>query len=129
MPNPAVQADIEARWRPLSDAERPAAAVRLDDAWWLLTGRAPSLEADMAAGTVATQNVVRVVADIATRVLRNPEGFEVESVDDWRGQRSALVASGVLHVTDEELAAVRPSSALGAAFTVIPYKPQPRCWY
>ena len=127
MANPVTLADIEARWRPLTDAERIVAATRLDDAWWLLQEprHRPTLDDDLSAGTVARATVVRVVCDIARRVLQNPEGFEVESIDDWRGQRNALVASGVLHVTPDELAAVTPMTpgvATGGAWTVIPYK-------
>ena len=108
MPNPATTADIQARWRPLSDQETINANTFLEDAWSLLLGRRPSIEADIAAGTVATTSVVRVVSAMVLRVLKNPDGYEDEAVDDWRGRRSALVASGVLHVTSDELADITP---------------------
>lgn len=108
MPNPAVPADIEARWRPLTTQERLVAATYLDDAWWLLLARRPSLEADMGAGTVLAGNVVSVLATMVRRVLLNPEGKSEESIDDYRYRRDALVSSGVLHVTEDELSAVTP---------------------
>lgn len=108
MPNPTSTTDIEARWRPLSDRERTNAEAFLGDAWSLLIGRRPTLEADVAAGTVTTANVIRVVSAMVLRVLKNPDGYESESVDDWQGRRNALMASGVLHVTGDELADVSP---------------------
>ena len=45
---------------------------------------------------------------MALRVLRNPDGKVEESIDDYRYRRDALLASGVLHVTDDELADVTP---------------------
>lgn len=111
MPNPAMPADIEARWRPLTPAERSVAATYLDDAWWLLLARRPTLEADMESSTVLVGNVVRVLASMVLRVLLNPEGKSEESIDDYRYRRDALVSSGVLHVTDDELGTVTPFSA------------------
>jgi hypothetical protein len=74
----------------------------------LLLGRRPTLEADMTAGTVTNANVIRVVVAMVLRVLKNPDGYEDEAIDDWRGRRSALVASGLLHITSDELADVTP---------------------
>ena len=109
MPNPATVGDIEDRWRPLTPEEQVPASTFLADAWWLLTARRPTLEADMLAGTVTAGNVVRVVAGMALRLLRNPEGYSSESIGSYSYQRDDLVASGRLHVTDEELGAVIPS--------------------
>lgn len=110
MPNPATVDDLVARWRPLSDQETTNAEAFLDDAWSLLTSRRPALEADLTAGTVASGNAVRVVCAMVLRVLKNPDGYRSESVDDWTGQRDQLVASGILHVTSEELADLAPTS-------------------
>lgn len=121
MPNPATIVDLENRWRPLADQEITNALAYLDDAWWLLTTRRPTLEADITAGTVLEGNVVRVVSAMVLRVLRNPEGKVDESIDDYRYRRHELVASGVLHVTDDELASVTPASAAGSAFTITPF--------
>lgn len=108
MPNPATVTDIEDRWRSLSDDEKVVAHTFLDDAWWLLTSRLPSLESNQTAGTVSDRNVVRVLASMVIRVLRNPEGYEDEALDDWRGRRSALTSSGVLHLTADEAASLTP---------------------
>lgn len=111
MANPTIIADIEARWRPLSEQEDRNAQAFLEDAWAELLSKRPNLEAELAAGIVSRANAVRVVCAMVLRVLKNPDGYEDESIDDWRGRRSALVASGVLHVTSDELALVTPGRA------------------
>jgi len=110
MPNPATTSDIEERYRPLTAAETTNAQAYLEDAWWLLTGRLPSLEANITAGTVSTGNVVRVVANMVIRVLRNPDGKSEEQIDDYRYRRDALVSSGALTVTGDELADLTPAA-------------------
>ncbi len=108
MANPAIVADIEARWRPLDAQETTNAEAFLGDAWALLLSRRPNLEADITAATVSTDNVVRVVVAMVLRILKNPDGKLEESIDDYRYRRDALVASGTLHVTSDELADITP---------------------
>lgn len=108
MANPATVADIVARWRPLSTQETTNATVFLSDAWEEILGRRPALEADIASGAVRTANVVRVVAAMVLRVLKNPDGWDQETIDDWSGRRNKLVADGILRITDDELAAITP---------------------
>ena len=108
MPNPATTQDLEARWRPLTPQEQINAQAYLADAWWMLTGRRQSLEANLLAGTVSPGNVTRVVCAMVLRVLKNPDGIAVESVDDYRFTRDSLVSSGLLMVTASELADVTP---------------------
>lgn len=118
MPNPASLFDLEARWRPLSDAERINADAFLGDAWALLLTRRPLLEVHMTAGSVSTESVVAVLSAMVLRVLKNPDGYIDESLDDWRGRRSDLLATGLLTVTPDELASVTPESvAVGGAFS------------
>lgn len=112
MPNPAAIADLEARWRPLVALEITNANAFLDDAWAELLSRRPNLEADITAETVSEANVVRVISAMVLRVLRNPEGWDQESIDDWSGRRSSLVADGLLRVTPDELASVTPGRAV-----------------
>lgn len=109
MPNPTQVEDVEQRFRPLSDAEKINAEAFLDDAWWMLLGRRPSLEADMDAETIQIGNVIRVVAHMVRRILMNPEGLLEEGLDDYRKRRDQLVSTGSLYVTDEELGAVTPA--------------------
>lgn len=108
MSNPATIFDIELRWRSLSDAETQVATELIEDAWSMILGRRPNLEADMTAGTVTTRNVVRVIASMVLRVLRNPDGKSEEAIDDYSFKRDASAATGALHVTPEELADITP---------------------
>lgn len=122
MSNPAKTDDIEARfYRDLDDRERMIAPQWLDDAWALLLGRRPSLEADMAAGTVASAAVVRVLVAMVSRVLSNPEGKSEESIDDYRYRRDSIVSSGVLHVTADELADVTPGRRRRSSVRLVAY--------
>ena len=111
MANPATVADIEARWRTLSTPESTNAQAFLEDAWALLLTRRPNLEADITAGTVRSDNALRVVVAMVLRVLKNPDGKLEESIDDYRYRRDALVSSGALHVTSDELADITPGRA------------------
>lgn len=121
MPNPTTVADLEARWRPLSTQEAINAQAFLTDAWAHLTGRRPNLEADMTAGTVSNENVVKVVSAMVLRVLKNPDGWEDEAIDDWRGKRHQAISSGELYVTSTELADVTPGRASRKSVRLVAY--------
>lgn len=121
MPNPATTSDIEARWRPLNDQETVNAEAYLDDAWWLLTARRPTLEADVTAGTVTEGNVIRVVAAMVKRILMNPGGFDQEQIDDWAGRRNKLVADGVLRIDPDELADITPGRRRQRSVRLVAY--------
>jgi hypothetical protein len=54
MTNPATATDLESRfYRELTDRESGIADTWLDDAWAMLLGRRPNLQADITAGTVS----------------------------------------------------------------------------
>lgn len=108
MANPATTVDVEARWRSLTVAEQVNAEAFLEDAWALLTARRPTLEADLVAGTVTEGNAIRVVVSMVLRVMRNPDGFRSEQIDDYSYTRDEMVAAGRLHVTADELADLTP---------------------
>ena len=108
MTNPTSTSDLETRWRPLTTQEEVNAEAYLADAWEMLKARRPTLEVDMAAGTVTTGNVVRVVSTMVLRVLKNPGGYVEETLDDWTGKRDPSW-TGNLYVTASELADVTPN--------------------
>lgn len=108
MPNPATTDDVAARFRDLTPTETLYAGTLLGDAWALLLGRRPNLEQDVTDGTVTTANVVRVLASMVVRVMRNPDGYLQESIDDYTYRRDAAVSAGLLHVTADELADLSP---------------------
>jgi hypothetical protein len=121
MANPATVADIEARWRPLTAQETTNADALLADAWALLIARRPTLEADITAGTVSTENVVRVVVAMVLRVLRNPDGKLEESIDDYTYRRDSAVSTGSLYVTPDELADLTPGRRRQRSVRLVAY--------
>lgn len=120
MPNPAIVADLEARFRPLNDTERSVAQALLDDAWAILLARRPLLDTQLVDGDVAEALVRAVVSAMVLRVLRNPEGWVTEAVDDWSGRRADSAAAGLLYVSDDELGLLQPAGVGGGAFTIRP---------
>lgn len=73
-------ADVEARWRPLSDAEGDVAGVLIEDAVALLDTYRPALAAAVASGSIPERLVVMAVADAVIRVLTNPDIWSNQSV-------------------------------------------------
>ena len=127
MANPASIADIEARWRPLTDAETPIAETRLEDAWRKLKRLLPSLETRMDADEELGAEVVRVLSDAVIRVLRNLAlgGYKrrTVAVDDGSSTvESDEYDRSTLYFTDEELADLNETGRRPRvrAFSVMP---------
>ena len=109
MANPITLSDVEDRfYRPLTDRELINTKAWLSDAWWLLTARLPNLEANLTAELIPLANVRRVVVAMVHRLLKNPEGFVTESIDDYSYRRATLVASGALSLEHDERALLIP---------------------
>ena len=49
------------------------------------------------------------------RILRNPEGKQSEQIDDYKYTRGEATASGLLHLTADELAGITPFTKRGRA--------------
>jgi len=75
----------------------------------------------MAAGTVSQASVVKVVCQMVLRVLKNPDGYDQEAVDDWSGHRNSVAASGLLTITADELADITPGRASNRSIRLINY--------
>lgn len=121
MPNPVSIANLEARFRPLTDAEKDSAQELLDDAWAVLLGTVPDLESRMGSGATSVSLVHFVVAAMVMRVLRNPNGVRQWAVDDYSETRDSSVAAGSLYVSADEVALLTGSAARrGGAFSVAP---------
>lgn len=109
MTNPATAADVESRWRPLSDAETTVATTRLDDAWRKLKKDITDLETRMVDNADLTADVVRVLSDAVIRVLqssaRNGLRKGAIGVDDGSSswELDASIQTG-LYFTDDEYA-------------------------
>ena len=106
----AVAADVSVRLGAALAANFDAdqATAFLDDVEQMIRVRFPLLDVQVAAGTIALANVVAVEANAVRRVMLNPEGFTQEAIDNWSGQRAALLAEGLLFISDAEWASLSP---------------------
>jgi hypothetical protein len=111
----ATVADVEGRWRPLTDAEAAVAGTWLADASELLRLQVPSIDARVADESVSAAFVAGVVARAVLRVLRNPDGKVSESIDDYTYRRADGVADGSLFIAAEDLALLRPAGSRGTS--------------
>jgi hypothetical protein len=117
MAGPATVADVESRWRPLTDDETTLAETRLEDVYRNIRRRfrklGKNVDALIAADDALSdgdvdkgfrEDVIEVQADAVIRVLINPEKLRMESIDDYSRTRDKSVSDGVLRVTGEEWA-------------------------
>ncbi len=72
--------DIEARWRPLSDAESDVAFTLLESAGVMLDTKRKTLAAEVIAGRVPFRLVVDLLCEAVIRVLRNPDVVRAQNV-------------------------------------------------
>ena len=99
-------ADVRARWLsgPLSvDAEQ--IEIRLGDVEDFLAGEFDDLDERLADGRLTDSRLRRVVVRIASRVLRNPDGYRQVSSGTGPFTGSATYAGpapGEIYVTDED---------------------------
>lgn len=121
MANPVQVTDLETRYRALSSGEQAVAEALLADAWAIMVARVPELEARLTAGTLSAELVTAVECGIVLRVLRNPEGKRMESIDDYSYTRDDTRAGGLLYLSVDELDLLSPDGATGSeAFTITP---------
>lgn len=104
-------ADVESRWRPLSDAESDVATTLLDDAVVLIDVHRPLLAAAVAAGTVSARVVVMTAAEAVIRVMSNPDRLSQQSITADGGvsigwQFEAAKPGPRLRITDLDFATI-----------------------
>lgn len=125
MANPATTDDIDKRWRRLSTEEIWTAEALLGDAWALVSLKVPDIESRLTAGTVDPALVRMVVCGAVLRVLKNLDGKDQESIEDYSYSFGSASAPGTLFLTDDEIRMLVPqapgSGATTAAFTIRPY--------
>lgn len=86
--NPVSLADLAIYWRALTVPEMNRAQLLLDWAWADLSERAPGLADRLANGSLSLSLLKVPVLEAVTAIMRNPDGWDRESVDDWAGQRT-----------------------------------------
>jgi hypothetical protein len=110
--------DLEARWRPLSEAERARAAVLLGDASRHVRRRVPTLDDRLTAGSLDPFDVVAVVAGMVKRVLLAGDVEGITQASQTAGPfgeaRTFANPMGNLYMTADDVAALSP---VGAART------------
>lgn len=121
--NPVTMADLEGRFRSLSDEETPFAESLLADAWALATLQLPGLNPAVTSGAANRDAVVAIISAMVIRVLRNPDGVRQWSVDDYSEMRDNTISSGALYLSEDELSLL--GTAIGGtrprrAFSITP---------
>lgn len=105
MASPAVIEDLTARsFRPLTEAEQTVGVTLLEDAWTLIVSQRPHAEDRVVDDYGFRSLVIQVQCAMVLRVLRNPDGKLEEQIDDYRYRRDSATSTGVLYLTDAELA-------------------------
>jgi hypothetical protein len=61
-------------------------------------------------GHLDTEDVIQVLAWMVIRVLRNPEALRQWSDDTYNQTVDTALSSGLLYITDEELADLMPTA-------------------
>lgn len=104
--------------RPLTDAELSRVPALLDDGWEQILARVPGVELRLTTGSLRLGAVSAVLRQAVAAVLRNPDGFITESIEDWSGTREPGAVSGRLVLTDDDLAMLMPFTIGGGAFEI-----------
>lgn len=106
--------DIVRRFRPLTDAEKEIIDTLIADAADILETAAMNLgipAVSSAQDNTASRSYVRIVASMVIRVLRNPDGYLTETIDDYTYRRDTAVSAGALYVSEDEVLQLRPALA------------------
>lgn len=119
----ASPADVEAVWRPLTDAEVAQAAGLLDEASQVVL-EIPQVAARITASLVADVTLKSVVVRMVLRVLLNPQRLSqfsntVDDVSRSGTYESGLVPAGELVVSPNELDRLMGRVGLAGAFSVL----------
>ena len=120
----ATVQDIRDRWL---DGELPytdeQVQTMVEDAEDIIAAEFPSLEAKVARGEVTQGRVVRVVARMIVRVLKNPDG--VRQRQETRGSFTGSITyggdnPGELYLSDEDRRDLGGRAGRGRAFSFMP---------
>lgn len=115
--------DVEAIWRPLTDAEKATVNGLARYAWLILAREVPGL-ADRVAADPELEELVRFeIAMTLKRVMVNPDFTRQMSttIDDATVSRTidSAVSAGLLYFPDDSLSRLRPRRRSGA-FSINP---------
>jgi Gp19/Gp15/Gp42-like protein len=114
----ATPSDVEARWRPLDEAETARAAVLLADASRMIRRRPWNVDARIAAGTLDAEDVRMVVAAMVRRAMLGVETADgvteqAETVGPFQVNRKFSNPLGNLYLSADDVAVLEPPVAGG----------------
>lgn len=115
--------DIANRWRPLTPEEETISKALIEDAQDELED---ALENIGVFGAPVPQDerwerrYVRTVAAVVRRVLSNPEGYLVETIDGYEYRRDKAVSTGALYVSEAEVDKFRRRGRRTTSFSIRP---------
>lgn len=113
--------DIISRFRELEGDEDAVIETMITDAQDIVEDAAESAGIPEPTTARGERTFKRIVAAVVIRVLRNPEGYLTETLDDYTYRRDSAVSAGVLYVSDAEVEQLRPvARRRRGAFTIVP---------
>lgn len=121
----AGAADLQARWRPLTDAETERANVLLEDASVWLLAWFPDLQARIDAGTLDAAIPVMVACSMVKRAMLDSDGMSADQTQRTAGpfsesfQRSFSNPDGNLYLTAREEQLLRGSTSQPQAVSMM----------
>lgn len=116
-------ARVEALWQPVPSTLAAKTTALIGMASRLIRHAYPDIDARIADGSVDSDLVADVATQMVARVLDNPGGLKSVTVDDIRAERDTAVWSGLLVITDAELALLAPAATSTVMGTIIPAWP------
>ena len=112
-PPPLAAVGDVAEQKTLSAAEEQLAGVLIRSASQMIRARRPSIDAQIADGTVSGDLVALAVTNMVLRVLRNPGGLRAETVGPFSRTYDVTYAAGLLVFSPDEEALVEPVAQAG----------------
>lgn len=109
----ATLGEYEELYGRLSAARQATARALLRRASQLVRDSYPGIDARVAAGTVPADSVGLAVLNMVARVMRNPGGLRAETTGPFSRSYDPDAASGMLQLTEADLALLTPPGAAG----------------
>lgn len=123
MASPATITDLmERSFRPLTEPEQQVGLTLLEDAWNLIVTNRPHA-ADRISEPTYLALVKQIQCAMVLRVIRNPDGFLSEQIDDYTYRRDSAVSDGSLYLSDAELALLGAGASVSDGAWTIQTRP------
>src|SRR5664279_3645464 len=125
----AIPADVEAIWRPLSDAEKVVAAARINQASRKIRREVIpidglTIDGRIEAGFLGADDVKDVVVEMVKRVMMSPGYIRQQSITidgDSKSQTfDGSVSTGQMFITESEMRILMFGAPSFGAFTITP---------